>query len=76
MPVQVVGIHAPSYLRLFRATTNKNINTPLDASPYGLASNWTHNAIVWSADPAGLSCSHVRRQRLFAQARSSLPTVT
>jgi hypothetical protein len=47
---ELVGLHAPTYMRLFRATTNKNIAT---SAVYDAAGNWTHNAIVWSADPAG-----------------------
>jgi len=47
---EVVLLHAPTYLRLFRATSNKNIESN---AVYDAAGTWQHNAIVWSADPAG-----------------------
>ena len=46
---ELVLLHGPSYFRLFRATTNKNIDS---SAVYDNAGSWVHVAVVWSADPA------------------------
>lgn len=46
---ELVLLHAPTYFRLFRATSNKNLGS---SGLYDAAYNWTHVAVVWAADPA------------------------
>lgn len=46
---ELVVLHAPSYFRMFRATSNQNIDT---TDVYEAAYSWTHVAIVWAADPS------------------------
>ena len=45
---ELVILHAADYVRLFRATSNQNIDT---TAVYDAAYNWAHVAIVWAADP-------------------------
>jgi hypothetical protein len=45
---ELVFIHAPTYLRAFRATSSSDVDF---RQPYEHTGSWHHVAFVWSADP-------------------------
>ena len=51
---ELLAVHAPGFARFFRATISHDfqISAPYDLYERSRAGNWTHVAIVWSADPA------------------------
>ena len=47
---EAVVMHAPTFTRMFRATSDLNIES---SAVYAANSSWQHNAIVWSANGTG-----------------------